>query len=349
MKLITLLESKQSEDQGKNILRTKGISEDEIQNIINDFKNGDRSQNQKNIPIMCFFYGSGSNQLIINEINDYDTLINNRKIVQKNYNNKELKISYKNTNGDDIEKIFTPNDWISFTELIHGQLQILNRSREKSKEHTKPKYDPENIANLPLFMKGDNINVYEAKGKEDCIKYTHGLTEETYNFCIGKTNPIDNMYHSYRTSHAAKFYYILDLNRMNKENDPLHMVVLQTNLIPNKFILLTDATNHTGQIAEYGSDTDKYLEYLTSKGIDVNKFEYSELTEIEKYTNNLVGQKIDSKEQLLNLDNPLNPNYKKPDVEFESDLENYYLRQYIDRGHTLTDEQFNYFLSVSKD
>jgi len=349
MKLITLFESKQTEDQGKKILKTKGVSENDIENIINDFKNGDRSQNQKNIPLMCFFYGTGNNQSIINEINDYDTLITNKRIEQTSFNITGLTVTYKQTNGENVEKTFKPNDWIPFTELIHGQLQIFNLSRERSAQYVKPEYDADKVSNLPIFMKGDNINVYESKGKKDCINYTHTLTNNQYNFCIGKTDPLQNMYNSYRASYGAKFYFILDLNRMDKVNDPLHMVVLQTNSQPEKKIILTDANNTSGNIAEYGSDVNGYLDYLTSKGIDVNKFEYSELTETEKHTNRLVGQKIDSLETLLNLDNPNNPNYKKPEVEIESDVENYYLREYIERGHNLTDEQFEYFLKVSKE
>jgi len=350
MKLITLLESKQTEELGKNILKGKGIPENDIENIVNDFKNGDRSQNQKNIPIMCFFYDSNipTNQ-IISEINDFNLLMDNRKITTENFGKKGLTIKYKGTNGEDIGKTYTPNDWLSFTELIHGQLQIFNRSREKSSEYETTKYDEEKSANLPIYMKGDNINVYEAKGKKDCINYTHSLTNKTYTFCIGRTEPSQNMYNSYRNTRSAKFYYIVDLNKMDKPNDPLHMVVLQTNLLPQKSITLTDANNTSGNIAEYGSEVDGYLEYLKSKGIDTDKFEYSELTETEKYTNRLVGQPIGELETLLNLDNPSNPNYKKPDIEIESDLENYYLGQYIDRGHTLTDKQFDYFLSVSKD
>jgi hypothetical protein len=348
MKLITLFESKQTEDQGKKILKTKGVSENDIENIINDFKNGDRSQNQKNIPLMCFFYGTGNNQSIINEINDYETLITNKRIVQKSFYNTGLTVTHKETNGVDVEKTFKPNDWIPFTELIHGQLQIFNLSRERSTQYVKPEYDADKVSNLPIFMKGDNINVYESQGKQDCIKYTHSLTDKEYSFCIGKTDPTQNMYNSYRTSYGAKFYFILDLNRMDKVNDPLHMVVLQTNSEPEKQIILTDANNSSGNIAEYGTEVDGYLKYLESKGIDVNKFEYSELTEGEKYTNRLVNSKISDLKSLLNLDNPNNPNYKKPEVEIESDVENYYLREYIERGHNFTDEQFEYFLKVSK-
>lgn len=348
MKLITLLESKQTEDLGKNILKGKGISENDIEKIVNNFKNGDTSQNQKNIPIMCFFYDSNiSINQIISEINDFNVLMDNKRITTENFGKKGLTIKYNGTNGGIIEKTYTSNDWLSFTELIHGQLEIFNRSREKSSEYEVTKYDEEKSANLPIFMKGDKINVYEAKGKKDCINYTHSLTNRSYTFCIGKTEPTQNAYNSYRNTRSAKFYYIVDLNKMDKPNDPLHMVVLQTNLLPSKSITLTDANNSSGNIAEYGTDVDGYLKYLESKGIDTDEFEYSELTEIEKHTNRLVNQPIDDLKILLNLDNPSNQNYKKPDLEIESDLENYYLGQYIDRGHTLTDDQFNYFLDVN--
>ena len=85
----------------------------------------------------------------------------------------------------------------------------------------------------------------------------------------------------------------------------------------------------------------------TEKEPTVVEFEH-ELTEGEKYTNRLVNFKISDLKSLLNLDNPNNPNYKKPEVEIESDVENYYLREYIERGHNFTDEQFEYFLKVSK-
>ena len=93
MKLITLLESKQTEELGKSILKGKGISENDIENIVNDFKNGDTSQNQKNIPIMCFFYDSNipTNQ-IISEINDFNILMDNRKITTENFGKNGLTI-----------------------------------------------------------------------------------------------------------------------------------------------------------------------------------------------------------------------------------------------------------------
>jgi hypothetical protein len=350
MKLMTLFESKQTEDDGKRILKTKGVSDSDIENIINDFKNGDTSQNQKNIPIMCFFYGEGNNQLIINEINNFNDLIIKQKINLKSYNSNELTVIYKErtvvnneVKEENVEKTFTPNNWIEFTELIHGLSQTLT-----SKKYN-VSFKKEEVTNLPIFLEGDNIKIYEARGKNDCIKYTHALTNKTYRFCIGNPSPVSNMYNTYRTRDGAKFYFILDLDRMDEKNDPLHMVVLQTNTIPSRHIILTDENNTSGFIAEYGKDVDAYLKYLESKGIDTDKFEFVELTEAEKYTNKLVRNQISDIDTLLSLDNPNNPNYRVPETEIESDKENYYLRQYIDQGHQLTDEQFNFFLERSSD
>jgi len=350
MKLITLLESRQTEEVGKNILRGKEIPENDIQNIINDFKNGDTSQNQKNIPLMCFFYDPEINtQQIINEINDFNSLMNDKKITTENFGKMGLTVKYKGPNNTEVKKTFNSSEWISFTELIHGLTNVANVSRKRSTNYDISKYDEEISSRFPLYMKGENIKVYEAKGKEDCINYTHNLRKKSYRFCIGKPNPVENMYDSYRTKYSSKFYFIVDLNRMDIDNDPLHMVVLQTDLLPYKSIKLTDANNTTGNIAEYGREVDGYLNYLKSKGIDIDKFGYSPLTDTEIHTNNLVKQPISSLETLLSLDDASKPEYVKPKVAFEQDVENYYLRQYIDRGHTFTDEQFNYFLQLSAD
>ena len=138
-------------------------------------------------------------------------------VMYENFGKKGLTIKYQGTNGEDIGKTYTPNDWLSFTELIHGQLQIFNRSREKSSEYETTKYDEEKSANLPIYMKGDNINIYEAKGKKDCINYTHSLTNKTYTFCIGRTEPSQNQYNNYRNTRSAKFYYIVDLNKVEEQ------------------------------------------------------------------------------------------------------------------------------------
>ena len=75
-----LLESKASEAQGLNIMRKGGVENPE--GPMQEFVQGDQSNNQKNIPVMSYIYANGYTDIknIIDIMNEYNELEKNRRI-----------------------------------------------------------------------------------------------------------------------------------------------------------------------------------------------------------------------------------------------------------------------------
>ena len=176
----------------------------------------------------------------------------------------------------------------------------------------------------PPIFEGNGIKVYDGNDVGKCIKYsTGGLTGKHYGFCIGQ--PANTMWQSYRDSKTSTFYYIIDQNR--ELSDPLHIIVLD---YTQHGIELTDANNSTGNIAEYGSDVNSYLKYLTSKGVPTNIFVNKKKTPDEEAEQSKLG----SGNSDLGW-------FKKLSYEEKS--------KYVGRGHLLSDEQFNYLWDFKND
>ena len=306
-----ILESKQTEEISLNILTKNGVGNPE--SIINNFISGDTSKNQKNLPIMASLYVMGENDVknIIDVVNDYDKLIVKNRISPIQITKNGLII------GD---KTFT--DFIRFSEYIHGEI---NKYSEKPKGSS---VSDDFVNEVKPLWSGNNIDIYEGDNVGKCIKYTlGGLTGRGYSFCIGQ--PGNTMYKRYRDSKSSSFYYIVDRNKFKKNEDgsvnldnPLHIVVFDKT---TDDIELTDANNTTGSIAEYGEDVNGYVNYLKSMGVPVNKLINRPKTAQEKKEDELLGEKIESLEW-----------FKKLPIEYKS--------AYIGRGHTLTDEQFDYLM-----
>jgi hypothetical protein len=306
-----ILESKQTEQISLNILTKNGVGSPE--SIINNFISGDTSKNQKNLPIMASLYVMGENDVknIIDVVNDYDKLIVKNRISPIQITKNGLII------GD---KTFT--DFIRFSEYIHGEI---NKYSEKPKGSSVS--DDFVNEDKPLWS-GNNIDIYEGNNVGKCIKYTlGGLTGRGYSFCIGQ--PGNTMYKRYRDEKVSSFYYIVDRNKFKKNkdgsvnlDDPLHIVVFDRT---DDGIELTDADNNTGSIAEYDDDVDGYVDYLESMGVPVDELVNRPKTEQERKEDELLGN-------------------KNEDLEWFKKLPFNYKSAYIGRGHTLTDEQFNYLM-----
>jgi hypothetical protein len=311
---LTLLESKASESQGATMLKKGGLSDDEVQNIISDFAKNDKSKNQKNITMMSYLYLSGEKNTknIIDVVNDYEDLLLKGRVKVAQPTKEGIKL------GDKAFK-----DFIRFSEYIHG---------EKNKYGVKQKNDvfvanDFKAADKPIWS-GNNIDIYDADSVGKCIKYTKGsLTGKSYEFCIGQFG--NTMYKSHRDSKVSSFYFIVDRNRF-KENkdgspnldDPLHIVVFDR---AKNGIELTDANNDTGTISEFGTDVDKYVNYLKSKGVPVDKLVNRPKTDEEDWEEKLLGN-------------------KNKDLKWFMDLPVNYKSAYIGRGHLLTDDQFDYLI-----
>ncbi len=310
----SLLESKATEAQGLNLLKKVGIENPE--SIMSEFLVGDSSQNQKNLPIMSYIYASGYHDIgnIISVVNDYNELERLAKV-------KPIQLTKDSiVMGTEVFK-----DFIGFSEYIHGEKNKYTRGNQ-----VKSRVAADFHAEKKPIWSGNGIDIYEGLGVGKCISYTQGaLTGRGYSFCIGQ--PANTMYQSYRDTKGSTFYFIVDKNHFGQEpdgsvnlNDPLHIVVFDNT---QHGIELTDANNTTGTIAEpYGKDVNKYVEYLSSNGVPVDKMlGHQPKTDDENREQEMLGRKNDSLEWFIKL--PMD-----------------YKSKYIGRGHLLTNDQFDYLM-----
>ena len=330
-------ESRQTEDQAKSILKELTNRED----LIVKFREGDKSNNKINIPIMAYLYvleikksSSPNIEQIISIVNEYNDLLIKKRIEPIQVTKNGLKIG---------ENIF--NDYLKFTEHIHG----LSSSKTGEYKISREKLD-EIRAQKKTLWSGNGIDIYEANSIGKCIAYTRaGLTHKTYDFCIGKPGP-QNMYKSYRDRQASTFYFIIDKNKFKIDenndvdlSDPLHIVVFDRT---NRGVVLTDKNNTTGNIAEYGKDVRGYINYLKRNGVPVDELLVNRpKTKQETYEDDLLGEKNGDLNWFINLDNPTRSNYKKPELEPGDPETNYYKWAYIGRGHVLSDKQFDFLMN----
>lgn len=313
-----LLESKATEAQGLNILKKAGV--ENADGVMSEFKSADASNNQKNLPIMAYLYANGYKDIrnITSVVNDYNQLEKMGKV-------KTIQLTKQGiVMGDTIY-----NDFIKFSEFIHGKMNELNRANQiKSNVAADFKADKK-----PIWS-GNGIDIYDGLGVGKCISYTQGaLTGKAYSFCIGQ--PANTMYQSYRDTKTSTFYFIVDRNHFAEDpdgsvnlDDPLHIVVFDNT---QHGVELTDANNTTGKIAEpFGDDADAYVEYLESKGVPVEKLLVNKpKTDDERKEDEMLGQRNSSLEWFIKL--PMD-----------------YKSKYIGRGHVLTDDQFDYLMRGDK-
>jgi hypothetical protein len=197
------------------------------------------------------------------------------------------------------------------------------------------------------IMSSNGIDVYEGRSVGRCIEYSHyGVTPTSYSFCIGAKGG-GNAYSGYRVRHGSTFYFIVDKNRMPVKpdgsldtSDPLHIIVYD--LQKDGTVQLTDSSNRTGHIAEFGTSVEGYQNYLKKMGIDYTKFKNRPMSEEEKWTNEITKNTNPSVDFLIDLikygqsrEEELEPGDKKVGA-----LR--YLSHYIILGNPLSDEQFDW-------
>jgi len=328
-----IYESQQTEDRARAILKELPNKE----NLIAEFRQGDVSNNKINIPLMAYLYqiqATKNTEQIIELVNQYGELLAKKQIEAANITKEGIKIGVK---------VF--NDYLKFAEHIHsfrearsGDWKISQEEMNNFKAHTKPMWS------------GNNIDIYDGNNVGKCIAYTQGglVPGKSYTFCIGQYGS-SNLYKSYRDREVSTFYFIVDKNKFKLNNegkfddsDPLHMVVFD---MTKHGPVLTDANNRTGNIAKYGSDTQKYIKYLKGKGVPVEKLLVNiPKTKQQIYEDRLLGRQNEDLEWFKNLDNPKNPDWREPKREQGDPKESYYKFCYIGRGHLLSDEQFDYLM-----
>lgn len=312
-----LNESRKTEEVGINLLKKYNIENPET--IIKQFADGDKSNNQKNIPFMALIYLKNNDvQSIISIFNEYNELEEKKRIKPIQFSKGSLFIGEKQIEG------FT-----DFSNYVHG-VQSKYTTKEKKSSY---KMDDEDVIAMDKPMwSGNGFDVYDADSVDKCIKYRNGgLTGKSYAFCIGAYGTA-NLYQSYRDNSDSTFYFIVDKNRISTNDDgsinlddPLHMVVYDVQR--GGQISLTDENNNTGNISEFGRDTQKYVDYLKSNGVPVDKLVNRPKTEKEK-----------EEDVLLRT--------QRNNLQWFIDLPMEYKSRYIGRGHVLTDEQFDYLIGV---
>jgi hypothetical protein len=306
---------KEAENQNQALNRLKGANIKNPENILSQFVAADKNNSKKLVPIMAYIYANGYTDIknILDVVNKYNDLESKKRVKPIQITKNGLVMGNKSF-----------GDFKEFSEYINGEATKYSTVSSGSSvaNDFKAKNDP--------IWSGNGIDIYNGDEVGKCITYTQGgLTGKGYSFCIGQGGNTE--YKSYRDSKTSSFYFIVDRNhfKTNEDgsvnlDDPLHIVVFDRTRYG---VELTDADNNTGNIAEYGSDADAYVNYLESKGVPVDKLVNRPKTSQEEEEEELLGRPNS------NLDW-----FKKLPIEYKS--------AYIGRGHRLTDAQFDYLIGA---
>ena len=266
------------------------------QNLLNQLKT---NIEEKHLPVAAYWLSKGTNINQVLEIMESYIELADKNIIKANVTKAGITLDSKTTKQEPMP------DFIHFVNTVH---KFLARQRFNNPKQEDIEIDAEN---LKILHQQNNITVYEANSPQACVTLGKG-----HSFCISK--PAGTMWQSYRDTQTSTFHFVKDQNRSS--NDPLRLVVVDmTEHGPE----LTDVNNHTGNIAEYGKNTDGYFQYLRKMGVP---------TEI--FTNMPKTPEEIEEERLLGRTNKNLDWFKSLDIFQQS--------KYIGRGHQLSDEQFDY-------
>ena len=249
------------------------------------------SPHPKFLPVLAHFHREQPQLTqLARDIKDFAALVDRKKLPMVQVTKRGAIM------GDDAV------NYLQWSEKIHA-LSHINKPQSQDNDATP-------VKGKPIFSK-NNIDVYEAHGKDKCIQYGKG-----YGFCISR--PGNTLYQSYRDSAESTFYFVFDRNLPKR--DPLHIVVVDHT---KNGIKLTDANNRTGIIDKFGKNVDAYMEHLESKGVPKAIFKnipHSEKELVEKEKLGKVNRSLD----------------------FFKGLTHEERSKYIGRGHILSNQQFDY-------
>ena len=141
---------------------------------------------------------------------------------------------------------------LKFTEYIHAYFPVMEV--EKAQDNVvSDQYAPV-VAN-----EDDSIQIFEINNANDGRRLVGNDTK----WCIGYSGP-NNMWQSYRDSHDASFFVVVDNNPPSPEQRKVAI-----DFTGRSEVLLTDIPNRTGRTLSNGMNWDEYSKYLKSKGIDL--------------------------------------------------------------------------------
>jgi hypothetical protein len=215
------------------------------------------------------------------------------------------------------------SNYIDWASAVHSK-NSENEDEETKKLHqslqksTGDVSDQEQVAKSP----DEKIKVYKANAVDKCIILGRGQK-----FCISQ--PGNSQFHGYRNTKDSTFYFVYD----NTRNDDLKVVVVDAT---RRGIEITDGQNQTNVSMQdpyestpkrITSNPDLYLKYLKEKGVDTTVFKNERKTEKEEAEHEKLGKG--------NLE-----------LSWFRSLTYEERKNYIGRGHTLSDEQFNFLFTT---
>lgn len=311
-----LLESKQTEDQARAVLKKTGVNNPD--QLINQFKQMDQTETKKILPLIAQAYAEEQNM---------DRLRSVFQPVSGYVRDNRMPVPIKTDRGYDVKGEIFPN-FMRFSEYIHQLESDTAGHQEWKSEFDKfsgVKADPNDMI-FPTSeeqKEKSDIHIYDGNDIGKCITYgTGGLTGRPYKFCIGQPGT-QNMWQSYRDNDEASYYYIVD--RTRDLNDPLHIVVWMPT--PNG-VLITHEKNATKPERQFDHDYAQpalgmgYRDYLKSKGVDAETL----MPNVPKS-----DQEIADTEKFGS---------QNTDLEWFKSLDFNEKMRYIGRGHLLSDDQF---------
>jgi len=213
--------------------------------------------------------------------------------------------------------------YIHWASAVHSK-NSENEDEEKKKFHQSLQKSTGDVSDQELVAKSpdEKIKVYKANAVDKCIILGRGQK-----FCISQ--PGNSQFHGYRNTKDSTFYFVYD----NTRNDDLKVVVVDAT---RRGIEITDGKNDTAKTMQdpyettpkiITSNSDLYLKYLKGKGVDTTVFKNERKTPKEEAENEKLGKG--------NLE-----------LAWFRSLTYEERKNYIGRGHTLSDEQFNFLFTT---
>lgn len=212
------------------------------------------------------------------------------------------------------------NDWIN---AINNKSSESQETQEK-KIQQKTKIDASDLSDQELIASSNDgkIKVYKANAVDKCIMLGRGKS-----FCISQ--PGNSNYAGYRSDpeRISTFYFVHD--DLTKYKD-LSIVVVDAT---KKGIRITDGPNETAKTMadpytgkRISSDPELYFKYLRENGIDTNVFVN-------------IGRTQEEQEEEIKFGK------NNPDLNWFKNLSYEDKKKYLIRGHSLSDEQFNWLVT----
>ena len=215
-------------------------------------------------------------------------------------------------------------DWATIIHTKNSE----NEDEVKKKFHQTLYKSTGDVSDQELVAKSpdEKIKVYKSNAVDKCIILGRGQK-----FCISQ--PGNSMFKSYRDTKDSTFYFVYD----NTRNDDLKVVVVDATISK---IEITDSSNRTNismqdpyvtdKVKQITSSPDLYLKYLKEKGVDTTVFKNEPKTEKEEAEETKLGSTI-------------------KDLAWFKSLTYEEKKNYIGRGHRLSDEQFNWLVSTNSE